>query len=295
MNITNRLFTYPILSDEKDDYKSSIFNVSFKHSRDGVNSIKLVFDIEMTCSELAWMISSGQAEYVIHLECSSTAYREVLRTVPNHIEHTLRVERINGSLNMVAFVVLKKNISNFTCPDWVDDFSGLTFNLSAGSILAYQNLSGFEITKEYEEFTNAGSIFRIYKRAAESDKPAEINLDSSKIKIGLAEKDYNTYSTYASRTELQPILHSMLVLPALVYVFEELKQDNIESKGMEIYQSKEWFISLEKAYLKRGLNFREAILSEENTSYQLAQEAMELPISKAFDQIPILYEAQEED
>lgn len=29
MNITNRLFTYPVLSDEKDDYKESFFSVDY--------------------------------------------------------------------------------------------------------------------------------------------------------------------------------------------------------------------------------------------------------------------------
>ena len=31
MNITNRLFAYPVLSDEKDDYKDSYFNVNYEH------------------------------------------------------------------------------------------------------------------------------------------------------------------------------------------------------------------------------------------------------------------------
>lgn len=47
MNITNRLFTYPILSDEKDDYKNSSFSVNYEHIMQGVNSLKLSFDITM--------------------------------------------------------------------------------------------------------------------------------------------------------------------------------------------------------------------------------------------------------
>ena len=83
----------------------------------------------------------------------------------------------------------------------------------------------------------------------------------------------------------------MLVLPALVYVFEELKQDG----GEETYHHKEWFVALEKAYAKRGVEFMDEVLNPEKTSYQLAQEAMELPLSKAFDQIPAFFDATEED
>lgn len=83
----------------------------------------------------------------------------------------------------------------------------------------------------------------------------------------------------------------MLILPALVYVFEELKQDD----GEETYHNKEWFLALEKSYAKRGIRFMDEVLNSEKTSYQLAQEAMELPISKAINQIPVFFDTTEED
>ena len=96
---------------------------------------------------------------------------------------------------------------------------------------------------------------------------------------------------YSQTAELQSIFHTMIILPALVYVFEELKIDG----GEETYHNKEWFLALEKSYKKRGINFMEEVLDTEKTSYQLAQEAMELPISKALNQIPLLYNNSEED
>ena len=39
----------------------------------------------------------------------------------------------------------------------------------------------------------------------------------------------------------------------------------------------------------------EEVLNTEKTSYQLAQEAMELPITKALNQIPVFYETTEEE
>lgn len=291
MNITNRLFTYPVLSEEKDDYNNSIFLVDFEQTMQGVNSMKLSFDIAMTCPELEQLIIKGLAEHVIHLECSTTAYREVLRSVSKHIDYEVPIGRINGTFEAVAFIILKKNISAFSSKDWIDEYEGTTFSLYAGSILAYQNLPGLDITKDYEEFTNAGSIFSIYKRLTDNDKPADISLDSSKIRIGLGSKDYDIYSVYSNKSELQVLFHSMMILPALVYVFEELKQDG----GEETYRNKEWFISLEKAYAKRGIVFMDEVLNTEKTSYQLAQEAMELPLSRALDQIPAFYNESEED
>lgn len=291
MNITNRLFTYPVLSDEKNDFRNSYFHVDYEYSMNGVNSLKLVFDISMNCDDIAQLIISGKADYVIHLECSTTAYREAIHSVSRHIEHIIPIGRINGSLDAVAFIILKKNIKDYYCKDWVEDFSSPIPSLTVGTILAYQNLNSLDITKDYEEFTNAGSIFSVYKRVTEEDTPAEINLDSNKIRIGLGTKDYDVFTFYSTKTELQSIFHSMLILPALVYVFEELKQDG----GEETYHNKEWFLALEKAYSKRGIVFMDEVLNPEKTSYKLAQEAMELPLSKAFNQIPLFYDTTEED
>lgn len=248
MNITNRLFTYPVLSDEKDDYKESFFSVDYEQSMQGVNSLRLSFDIAMNCHELEQLIIDGKADYVIHLECSTTAYREVLHSVSKHIEHVIPIGRINGSFDAVAFIILKKNITGFFCTDWVDDFQDITFNLFTGSILAYQNLSSLDVTKDYEEFTNAGSIFAVYKRITEDNCPAEINLESNKIRIGLGTKDYDVYAVYSGKTELQSLFHSMLILPALVYVFEELRQEG----GEETYHNKEWFLDLYNTSDTRG-------------------------------------------
>lgn len=291
MNITNRLFTYPVLNEEKDDYKESFFAVDYEYTMQGVNSIKLTFDIAMNNSEIEQLINEGKAEYVIHLECSTTAYREVLRSISKHLEHSISIGRLNGSFEAVAFVILKNNVAGFISSDWLDDYEGISFNLHTGSIMAYQNLPRLDITKDFEEFTNAGSIFSIYKRITEEDCPAEISLDSSKIRIGLGSTDYDVYAVYSKKSELQALFHSMLVLPALVYVFEELKMED----GEETYHNKEWFIALEKAYAKRGLAFMDEVLNTEKTSYQLAQEAMELPLTKAFDQIPLLFDTVEED
>jgi hypothetical protein len=78
----------------------------------------------------------------------------------------------------------------------------------------------------------------------------------------------------------------MIILPALVYVFEELKQEG----GIETNQDREWFISLDRAYKKRGISLINEINDEDKPSIQLAQEAMELPLNSAFSNLAALYE-----
>ena len=89
---------------------------------------------------------------------------------------------------------------------------------------------------------------------------------------------------------MQPILNAMVIFPALIYVFEELKQygeDKID------YTGRKWYKSLVKSYQKRGENFEAKIESE--LSISLAQEAMEFPLSKAFANISALEDIELED
>lgn len=291
MNITKRLYTYPVLSEEKDDYNSSVYDVDFQYRMNGVNNLLLEFNITLDNEELQKLILDGKAEYVIHIECANTAFRTTLHSITEQSNIDIPVGRIFGKLEVIALIVLKDNINHFVNSDWNEDYNGISFNLAKGSILGYKNLPALDIVKNYEELTSASSIFTVYKRLTTEEKPMDINIDSSLIKIGLGTQEYETYSRFCKKAQFQPILNSMLVLPALVYVFEELKQET----GIESNQGKAWYISLDNAYEKRGVNFIDEIKDDTKTSVQLAQEAMEMPLSKALSMFTELFDNMEEE
>lgn len=291
MNITKRLYTYPVLSNEKDDYVNSTIKVEAKHAMSGVNTLELDFDIEMNCDVLKNMINNGQAAYIIHLECSTTAFRTAIKSQIPHIHKEIPISRLNGNVEMVAFIIATENIKHFKSKDWNEDFGDIDFNLEKGSVLAYENLNELNITKDYEEFSNASSIFMVYKRITDEIKPIDVELEGHKIRIGLGSDEYKIYTRFYKRSEMQPILNSMIILPALVYVFEELKQQG----GIEQYRNRKWYESLEQAYIKRGINLEDEILSEDKKSIVLAQEAMDFPINYALTQIENLYSTEEDE
>ena len=53
----------------------------------------------------------------------------------------------------------------------------------------------------------------------------------------------------------------------------------------ENYGDKAWLLSLKTAYSRKNINFDTYICAEENTSLKLAQEVMNLPITKALKNI----------
>ena len=252
MNITKRLYTYPVLSEERDDYTDSVFDADVQYKMNGVNNLLFDFGIEMDNKELQKMILEGDAEYVVHIECTNTSYRTTIHDISNHVSKEILIGRINGRIEIIVLIVTKKDVNHFVNSNWNEDYRGLSFELSKGSILAYKNIPAIDIVKNYEEFNSASSIFKVYKRLTTEPKPMEVELSTAQIGIGLGLEEYEIYSRFCDKEKFQPILNSMMVFPALVYVFEELKQEN----GIENYAGTNWYISLSKAYEKRGVDWK---------------------------------------
>lgn len=266
MNITKRLYTYPVLSEEREDYVDSIFDAEVRYKMNGVNNLQFDFDIEMDNKNLQSMILAGDAEYVVHIECANTSFRTAIHDISNHVSKEIPIGRINGRIEIIILIVTKKDISHFVNSNWDDDYRGLSFELSKGSILAYKNIPIIDIVKNYEEFNSASSIFKVYKRLTSEPKPMEVDLSTAQIGIGVGLQEYEIYSRFCDKEELQPILNAMMIFPALVYVFEELKQEN----GIDSYSGRNWYVSLSKAYEKRGVDLEDELLNSDKTSVQLA-------------------------
>ena len=277
MNITNRLYAYPVLSDETEDYPSCVFEVEMERSMSGVEELEIDFSFNTNSRTINDLIDRKLAEFMIHIECSQTAYRRAIRTRARNAFHEIPLKRVSGKVEFVAFVVLRKDIKCFTSDEWSDDFEGLSFDLPKGSIIAYQNMDGLTITKDFEEFTNPNSIISVVKVHSAEQIPSEINLEADHIQIRMYEKDYDDYNRMANNLETQELINSSTVFPALVYAFEELKDEETYEK----FSTRNWLISLEKAFSARGQDFKGVVMSDK-TGYVLAQEVMDMPLSKIY-------------
>lgn len=58
-------------------------------------------------------------------------------------------------------------------------------------------MPALDLVKNYEELTSASSIFMVYKRLTTEEKPMDVNIDSSLIKIGFGTQEYETYSRFS--------------------------------------------------------------------------------------------------
>lgn len=277
MEIRNRLFPYPVLCLENDDYVDCEFSV-LTNQVEELKDIVLQFKIEIDNKDLLDLIRDGKAEYIIHVECSNTSFRKVIRSAGNIFEYRIPKSKVNKEVFLVGMIVAKQFIKGFYSTKFNEDYEG-PVDFEKGSIMAYRNLPRIIVLKNYEELASDDAFFTIVKKNSGQDmeEPVTFDLNGNKIKIYADDSVYNEYIKFHTNPLMKPLMISMLVMPALAYVIEEVR-DN----GIEHYVSCYWYQKIKKSCELQGKRFFEDIIDGDATSIEIAQEMLQLPVGKAF-------------
>lgn len=275
MEIRNRLFPYPVLCGDTDDYSDNSEFVIEPSISETTNQLILNYDFSIKCESLESLIRKGAAEFVLHIECSTTSFRKAIRNGVPHIKYFLNKEDVNGEIALVAMIVAKKEINDYSCTELNEDYAGLSISFMKGSILAYQNLPSIYITKKTDELSQSESFFTVVKqRTLDPDeiRPLEFNLHNDKIQIIVDEKTYDSFIRYQHS---RSIALSLLVFPAVTYMIHEA------STNYDSYTHYAWFQRINKYYESIGRDFIDILAGEENPTI-IAQEMLKNPISNAY-------------
>ena len=115
MEIRYKLYPYPVLAYYSDDYKDGSFDTTIDLQKDGYN-IRIDFMASLTNVGLKKLIQDGQAQYVYHLECAQTGFREVVTTEKVSESRVLSDKKICGKLQICPFVVATQDIAGYSNP-----------------------------------------------------------------------------------------------------------------------------------------------------------------------------------
>lgn len=288
MDIRHRLYPYPVLSDMTNDYVNSSFGMQLEVSQ-GMKEICLSISLQLDNKEIEQLIVEGKAEYVIHIECPYTSYRTVIKTDENETQKRIPEHKLNGKIAICTFIVAKKKIPQYYNSSFNEDYGDMHFSLNRGNIMGIGGQINIEITKEVEELSKIPSIFTICRCAADIDESMKFDITGEKIAITLCNRSFENYKVLSGFPAMLPVLHSMLIVPALIYTFEMLRKE-----GISEFEDLRWFKSI-----KRTLNKNNMILNEEllNTipSFELAQKSLDLPVNRAFDALVSIDTTDEEE
>lgn len=285
MRIRYKLFPYPVLCSDIDDYKNNKFDVQISVTRD-IHNIKFNFEVNLEDLLIKEMIKNSKVEIVFHVECAKTLFRKIYKS--NQLKNTIIIAEnyLNGNIEICCFILAKENILSYYNPNFSEDYESTSFNISKGNILAFYNLPKVEITKDTEELSKVSSIFSILRRDSKKDEGMEVDLNEDKIKIWLSTEEFIKYQECAVSPVYQPILHATLILPSLIYAL-----DMISIQGENEFNELRWFKAIDKILEKSNLSLNKDTIDNE-TSYKLAQKLLNLPINRAFEAMKMYEEVE---
>ena len=277
MQLRNKYYPYPVIVEGGDYYENSKFLSSVNQEMEGYDA-KITITVELNDTLLLQKIEQGEVVYAHHIECPQTCYRRVIKTKEKVKDILLKDKDVNGIVQICSFVIAEKDIDKYTNESFAADYRGWKFNIEKGCILAIGNQYNVRINKIRDDLANTSSIFSIVPNTDQAENNLLVDLGQQKIIISLPEKTYQQYYNIQGYIDIQPAMHSMIIVPALVYVFSELRSaENLEE--MEYYR---WYRSLKKACNGIGINIDEDELKKMDL-FKVAQQLLNSPIPKAIE------------
>ena len=276
MQLRSKYYTYPVITEDADFYEDSLFSSDVEQLLDGYN-VKLKLKAELVNPELEEMLKREEVMFAHHIECTQTCFRRLILTNETEKECILRDGEVNGVVQVCSFLVANKNIEKYSNKLFAPDFRGFRFDIERGCIMAVGSQINLRINKIRDDLANTSSIFSIIPSRDETITNIQVDTSGNKIVIMIPQETFSIYSNMSNSLDIQPVMHSMLIIPSLVYALTDVKESRSHLYDFEDYR---WYRSLRKAAEKMNMSFNEDSL-ENMEPFDFAQKLMDSPIPKA--------------
>lgn len=289
---SDKLYPYPVLAEFLDDYKDNkAFYAKMSYVHEGYQH-QVTILTTLTDERLNKLISEGKATYTYHVECNQTGFRKRYNTDEKEFVITLSNKFVRGKVQVCAFITAKSDLHAWSNPSFDDDYKGMSFDIGEGSILAINSEQlNLNISDSIDNLADIPSIFNIIQNKNEKERSIQVDESGDKISVILPFNEFLVFKTLNANINMQPVLYSMTLVPALVYVLDTIK--NMSQNDREDYEAQyPWYRSVKKTLKKNfDLDLNNGRDLEKLNSVKIAQELIGGPF---VDAIAVLSASDEE-
>ena len=280
---SGKAWPHPVLRPPSygDDYPHAEFEVEIEVERaKGSTSIEVTAEFELSDPDLLRLVEDGAARYVLLLKAPKTHFREMISSGEPRVQRLFSGGDLSGRVEFLPFLICTRDIFNFSAEGWHTDFTGRTFDIHAGSVLAE------DVPKDYwvdtADEAPLGSIFGHKFRPDVPDGRWELELAEDRVWIVMSKSDHELYTAARNRANNRPegqYLMNGLYLPVLIAVLTEV------DRNVEDYSEYRWFSSLD--HRLQAVECRQLGTTNANR-WTDAQRILEMPFTK----MPIIAESE---
>ena len=236
MKAKNISYPYPVVGNE-DDVPNGVFKAAyFKHvlRRDKIDC-KVGFELKNKAAQN--LIAQKKAAFTAEIECNSTFYRTLVKTFEREAEFSIDAARVREMVGVGFYVRALQPISNYLPDGSHPDYKGLSFDISAGDVLAVGGSASFDAEKEFDPLRPSVSAFITINAGKNKRGPMAVDYsDHDKIVIKLPQEDWENYKLVKGRKPHVPVLHAGIVLPVLAEAIGLVRKNDDETRGSYWFQ-----------------------------------------------------------
>lgn len=229
-------YPYPILLEDTIDYKNSTIKARYLYQglKNG-HSIKI--ECEVKNDEIKSLISNRKACYAVQIESPNAMYRNMFEFYDDdEISITLGNDEVIDYIDIGIAILVKEDIENFQCVDFVDAYKNIKMRINKNEILGVcQNVRKIIVLDE-EVLKEVHSIFNLQKDSKIDYTTYDPNYD--RILIRVPEEIGNYYLTSKGNKEKITVLNSILFMPVLTSIINDMND------AEEEFSNRLWFKTL---------------------------------------------------
>lgn len=276
---SNRLYPYPVLSNNSNDFVNNKFEV-LKDIEYDSEIATIVLKTAIEDKTILKLLEENRIGLFCNVECSVTKYRfmfEVPYSSLDEYRYDLDISQLNDNIELACILVAKENIS-FMSDDLNNFYKGEVINYPKYSTIGFTETDEISLIKQIDVNGDIPSIFSI--TSSDSAKEIYYEYEEHQINIYLPREQYDIY--YNSRGSSKRLKQMMINLPVLESVLDDLKTDD------SISDRHGWYKVLESAISKLGYESFEEDRFRNEPSIKIAQQILGDISKDAFNEFEVL-------
>lgn len=251
-------YPYPVIGN--DEEISGSFSPEMSYSIDPINTT-LNIKFELTNEYYKQLIEDGSASFVVDITCSRTYFRKTYTTNEYSLDIKESSSIMRGKVDVVFYICTNEALNNY------DPLNQGPSYVESSDIIGEGGDTIFIAEKEYDPLkAPIKSIIKIKCTDKKQDN-FDISYDNDEfITICIPKEMHRLYSDI--RRSASDVLHSCLVLPALM--------DAIETARSDEHANSSWAHKLNEIYINRNIN-------PEDDPLIIAQKILNNPVLRSMD------------
>ncbi len=261
-----KAFPYPVLRPNSDDYLDGEFQTTVNFSTEK-QTILVDVSFAISIDEISDQIELGNAEFVAMVSCRDTYFQHMIRTNERKTQASFAMGDLKGAVVVNPYVIVKKQIQNYTSPDINPEFGADGFIFNEGDVLAQDE--PYLVYFDQESFKPITSLFDFVHRDSQPDGEWSIDFDSDHIQIVLSKKTKETIdNARASNFKNKVILMNSIYFSAVMQAVLKIQHAD------KAYEDKKWAKVFEKNAVNKNCNL------ESDDAYLVAQILLQHPLKR---------------